>query len=124
MAADARSVRRLRTEPSGRRRIVRRRDAGLPGAGRIRWDRLGRIGFVILVAVILASYVGPLVHLGESVRLRSETGAELQAARAENEILERRANHLKSDAVLEREARRQGMVFPGEQPYVIDGVGR
>jgi hypothetical protein len=26
--------------------------------------------------------------------------------------------------VLEREARRQGMVIPGEQPYVVNGLDR
>jgi len=106
------------------RRIRRRPDAGRPGSGRIRWDRLGRIAFVALVFLILASYVGPLGNLVRSYGLVGQTEAELTEVRSENQLLERQTKHLTSDAVLEREARRQGMVLPGEQAYVVEGVGR
>ncbi len=106
------------------RRIRRRPDAGRPGSGRIRWDRLGRIAFVALVFLILASYVGPLGNLVRSYGLVGQTEAELIEVRSENRLLERRTKHLTSDAVLEREARRQGMALPGEQAYVVEGVGR
>jgi len=106
------------------RRIRRRPDAGKPDSGRIRWDRVGRISFLILVLVILISYVGPLSNLVESYRLVGQTETELAEVKAENRDLERRTKHLTSDSVLEREARRQGMSFPDEQAYVVDGVGR
>ncbi|MFM8791432.1 MAG: FtsB family cell division protein [Solirubrobacterales bacterium] len=111
---------------SGRsgRRIRRRPDAGKPGSGRIRWDRLGRIAFVILVFFILVSYVGPLANLFDSYRLVGQTETDLAEVQAENRDLERRTRHLTSDSVLEREARRQGMSLPTEQPYVVEGVGR
>jgi len=106
------------------RRIRRRPDAGKPGSGRIRWDRLGRIAFLVLVLAIVISYVGPLSNLVESYRLVGQTETELAEVEAENRRLERRTKHLTSDSVLEREARQQGMAFPEEQPYVVDGVGR
>ena len=77
-----------------------------------------------LVLVIAISYVGPLFNLVESYRLVGQTETELTEVEAENRQLERRTKHLTSDSVLEREARRQGMSFPAEQPYVVDGVGR
>ena len=117
-------VRAARGPARSGRRIRRRPDAGLPGSGRIRWDRLGRIAFVALVFLILASYVGPLGNLVRSYGLVGQTEAELARVKTENGLLERQTRHLTSDAVLEREARRQGMALPGEQAYVVDGVGR
>lgn len=124
MAASADAGRRRPHSKRPKRRIARRRDAGLAGSGRIRWDRVGRIGFLLLVAVLLISYVGPLIDLTQSYRLAGSTRAELRNVTAENQALERRAKHLESDVVLEREARRQGMIVPGEQPYVVNGLGR
>lgn len=124
MAERVRAARGPGRPRSSGRRIRRRPDAGRPGSGRIRWDRLGRIGFVALVLVILISYVGPLSNLVESYRMVGQTESDLAKVEAENQILERRTKHLTSDSVLEREARRQGMSFPDEQPYVVDGVGR
>ncbi|MGA1212411.1 MAG: septum formation initiator family protein [Solirubrobacterales bacterium] len=117
-------VRAARGPARSGRRIRRRPDAGLPGSGRIRWDRLGRIAFVVLVFLILVSYVGPLGNLVRSHGLVGQTAADLSEIQAENRLLERRTRHLTSDAVLEREARRQGMALPEEQPYVVEGVGR
>lgn len=124
MAANAGTARRRASSKAPRRRIARRRDAGLAGSGRIRWDRVGRICFLLLVFVLLISYIGPLIDLNQSYRLAGSTRAELQKVTAQNEALERRAKHLQSDVVLEREARRQGMIVPGEQPYVVNGLGR
>lgn len=79
---------------------------------------------MVLVFLILASYVGPLGNLVRSYGLVGETEAELARVKTENGLLERQTKHLTSDAVLEREARRQGMTLVGEQAYVVDGVGR
>lgn len=124
MAGGVRAARGPARGARSGRRIRRRPDAGRPGAGRIRWDRLGRIAFVALVFLILASYVGPLGNLVRSYGLVGQTEAELAEVRSEHQLLERRTKHLTSDTVLEREARRQGMALPGEQAYVIEGVGR
>lgn len=124
MAERVRAARAPGRSRKAGRRLRRRPDAGSPGAGRIRWDRVGRIAFLALVLVILVSYVGPLSNLVDSYRLVGQTEAELAEVTAENRSLERRTKHLTSDSVLEREARRQGMSFPDEQAYVVDGVGR
>lgn len=76
------------------------------------------------MAVILVSYAGPLVNLFESYRQVGTTESELARIERENRQLERHTRHLNSESVLKREARRQGLTFPGERAYVIDGVGR
>ena len=91
-------------------------------ASRIRWDRIGRWALVGVVAVIVYLYIGPTVSLvqtwSEAKRQRA-TVAELKERRAE---LRRRRAQLLSPAALEREARRLGMVRPGERAYVIEGL--
>ncbi len=105
-----------------RRRPAARRDPDRPSSGRIQWDRLGRVVLVLLVFGLLVSYVGPLVNLAKTYRSAGATKAELHRVQAENAQLERRVKHVKGDNVLRREARRQGMIEPGEQAYVVNGI--
>lgn len=107
-----------------RRRPAPRRNAGSPGAGRIKWDRLGRIFFVAVVAFLMFSAIRPAVNLFENYRLVSQTRVRLHATQAETYRLEQRVKHLRGDAVLRREARRQGMIVPGEQAWVVNGIKR
>ena len=77
---------------------------------------------VLLVFGLLVSYVGPLINLAKTYRSAGATKAELHRVQAENAQLERRVKHVKGDSVLRREARRQGMIEPGEQAYVVNGI--
>lgn len=105
-----------------RRRPAPRKDAGKPGAGRIKWDRFGRIAFVVVCFALILSAIGPTYHLVKTYRQAGATKAELRLVQAENGLLERRVKHVRSDAILRREARRQGMIVPGEQAYVVNGI--
>lgn len=108
--------------PARRRPAARRNpDAG---GGRIQWDRLGRIAFVLLVFVLIFSYFSPLYDLAKTYRQAGATKVELHRVQAEHTQLERRVRHVKGDAVLRREARRQGLIVPGEQAYVVNGIKR
>jgi cell division protein FtsB len=110
-----------RTRPA-RRRPAARRNPDAAGAGRIQWDRVGRIAFVVLCFVLLFSYASPLLNLAKTYRQAGATKVELHRVQAENARLERRVRHVRGDAVLRREARRQGMIVPGETPYVVNGI--
>lgn len=77
---------------------------------------------VLLVAGLLISYIGPLVNLAKTYRSAGATKVELHRAQAENDLLEKRIRHVQGDAVLQREARSQGMINPGETPYVVNGI--
>lgn len=48
--------------------------------------------------------------------------AEVQLLRAQNARLERRVAISNSDAALAREARRLGLVKPGEQLFIVKGI--
>jgi cell division protein FtsB len=90
----------------------------------IRWDRVARIGLLLVLVVVIAMYINPLrtffAAQGEAEQRRAEV-AELQR---ENERLRDRKAQLRDPRQLEREARRLGMVKPGERAYVVNGIGR
>ena len=99
----------------------------LPGSvtadGRIRWDRVGRIALLALLAVVLLLYVAPLRNWRAQSEATDRQQNELRALKREHERLATRARDLRRDATLEREARRLGMVRRGERAYVIQGPG-
>ena len=94
------------------------------GNGRIRWDRLGRLALLAMLAVILLLYVSPTKHWIEQSRTRSAQRAELSELRGENARLRKRLEALRNPGTLEREARRLGMVRRGERSYVIENAPR
>jgi len=108
-------------QPRYRARIVPRGDRGSRGS-RIRWDRLGRVVLVIVLFGVLVSYVGPTLHVFESWR-ESRAGEErLAELKGENERLKRQARELEDPAAAMVEARKLGLVGPGERGYVVDGL--
>ena len=80
------------------------------GPSRIRWDRIGRIALVLVLFGVMVSYLNPLVGLLEA----------WQGSKASQQQL---IEHASSPATLQREARRLGMVKPGEHAYVVHGLG-
>lgn len=113
--------------PSARAAPSRAREASgvLPGPiaadGRIRWDRVGRIALLALLAVVLLLYIAPLRNWLAQSEAADRQQNELRALEREHGRLATRARDLRRDAVLEREARRLGMVKRGERAYVIQG---
>lgn len=95
--------------PAGRRR---RR-------GGVNWDRFGRVVLTVVLFAILASYLNPVVNFIHAWRDSKSTKQHLVELRQENLQLERQAATDSSDAVLLREARKLGMVRPGEHAYSI-----
>lgn len=100
-----------------RRRVGRR-----IGRSRVRWDRVGRVALVLVLFGVAVSYLNPVVSLIDSWR-DSKVGEErLLELKAENARLEQATERAEDPYTLEREARKLGMVKPGEQAYVIDGL--
>lgn len=108
-----------RRRPPARRPAARRRPTARRGPSRIRWDRLGRIALTLVLALVLFSYLGPALDFFNTYRGATEAKADLRALQQENDHLHIRVQSADDPAVLEREARRQGMVLPGERSYVI-----
>jgi cell division protein FtsB len=98
---------------------VRRRS----GPSRIRWDRLGRIALVLVLFLVLVSYLNPLVNLMQAWQGSKSSESQLAQRKKERVDLTRQLHEVSSPAALEREARRLGMVKPGEHAYIVHGVG-
>jgi hypothetical protein len=119
---------RLRAEGIGvtSRAYAARRVRVAPRRGdtRVNWDRLGRVALVIVLFAVLGSYFNPVMNLFHTWHDARTGKQKLIELRHENATLKARAHALADPAVLVREARKQGMVRPGEQSYVIRGLPR
>jgi cell division protein FtsB len=82
----------------------------------LRW-----LGVAALVAIAL-SYVHPLRSYRAARAGVAERRAELAALERENARLEQRLALSGEDAFVEREARRLGLVRPGERLFIVKGV--
>src|SRR5512135_3258221 len=89
---------------------------------RVRWDRLGRLGLLIVLLVVAGLYVKQGLSL-----LSTRTQAEQQLSivhrlTRENARLARERAALNDPVTIERDARALGMVRAGERPYVVTGL--
>jgi len=86
---------------------------------RVRWDRLSRYAMLIVFAALLLLYIGPaksyISTLGESHKRE----AQVRVLEREHAKLEARKRQLADPGVVEAEARRLGMVRPGERTFVV-----
>jgi cell division protein FtsB len=89
---------------------------------RIRWDRVGRIGLLVVLAVVLGLYVQ---HTLSYFATRSQADAQhaiVQQLIRQNGALEQEQRALNQPGTIIHDARALGMVLPGERPYVITGM--
>jgi cell division protein FtsB len=89
---------------------------------RVRWDRLGRIGLLVVLGVVLGLYAQ---HTLSYFATRSQADAQhaiVQQLARENHALEQQQRALNQPATIVRDARALGMVQQGERPYVITGL--
>ena len=99
--------------------------AALPSRRRrsgIRWDRLGRFALLAMLVFIVLLYISPAKHWIQQSRTAGHQQDELSELTAENRALKKRVKALGDPGALEREARRLGLVRPGERSYVIENL--
>jgi cell division protein FtsB len=92
------------------------------GPSRIRWDRIGRIALVLVLFGVMVSYLNPVVNLIDAWRDSKVGERNLVELKAEHAGLEQQLDRAEDPLTLEREARKLGMVKPGERAYVIRGL--
>lgn len=93
------------------------------GGGRaIRWDRVGRVALLVVLLGVVALYVGPSISFFQTYREAKTRRAEVRQLQTENAKLRARRQALKDPQTLEREARRLGLVKPGERPFIVKGL--
>jgi cell division protein FtsB len=88
----------------------------------VRWDRVGRVALLLVLLGVLGLYVKPTVTWVSTWRESNAKQADVQRLEARNRELKARRAELSSPGTVEREARRLGMVRPGERPYVVEGL--
>jgi cell division protein FtsB len=89
---------------------------------RVRWDRLGRIGLLIVLLVVAGLYVKQGLSL---LSTRAQAEQQLNIVHRlirENAQLVKERDSLSDPATIERDARALGMVHTGERPYVVTGL--
>jgi cell division protein FtsB len=89
---------------------------------RIRWDRVGRVALLLVLALIVLLYVNPLRSWWSTWQDARARQAELGELRQENAALRARRDDLRDVRALERAARERGMVGRGERAYVVRGL--
>jgi cell division protein FtsB len=89
---------------------------------RVRWDRVGRTALLLLLLLVALAYVGPLHSLLSTWHESHTKQAQLQQLQHEHDALLRRARELRDPRTVQEEARRLGMVKPGERSYVVGNL--
>lgn len=89
---------------------------------RIRWERVGRVLLVIVLAVVAGLYIQQgLAYL--SVRSQaSQQKAIVSRLTEQNAALARQQKSFNNPATIIRMARQLGMIRAGERPYVVTGL--
>ncbi len=89
---------------------------------RIRWERVGRVLLVIVLAVVAGLYIQQgLAYLSARSQADAQNAVAAGLAR-QNAQLEREARSLNNPATIQLDARQLGMIKPGERPYVATGL--
>ncbi len=89
---------------------------------RVRWDRLGRMAMLCVLAALLYLYLSAGVSLVSTWKEARGDSAQLAALERQHTALEAKHASLINPSTMMREARRLGMIRPGEQTYVITGL--
>lgn len=88
----------------------------------IRWDRLGRLAMLCVLAAIAYLYLSAAVSLLSTWQESKRDRAQVMALEQQGRALTRQHAVLTSQGTLQTEARRLGMVRTGEQAYVVSGL--
>lgn len=81
---------------------------------------MGRVALLIVLVGVLGLYVNPLRSYWSTRQESQQRSAEVAALQAEHDRLAKRRAELQNPKALEREARKLGMVKPGERAFVVE----
>ncbi len=95
--------------------------ASRPPKLRVRWDRAGRVGLLVVFVIVVGLYVQHTLSYFSTRAQASGQEAIVDQLARQNADLVRRARSLSDPATIVRDARALGMVRPNERPYVIMG---
>ncbi len=89
---------------------------------RVRWDRAGRVGLLVVLGVVVGLYMQhTLSYLATRAQANHQAAIVDRLAR-QNASLVAQQKSLSDPATIVRDARALGMVRLNERPYVIMGL--
>lgn len=90
----------------------------------MRWDRLGRLGLLIVLAVVAGLYVQQALAYLSARSQADQQRSIVRTLTQQNAALVRQEKSLNNPATIVQQARALGMVRPGERPYTVIGLPR
>jgi cell division protein FtsB len=88
---------------------------------RVRWERLGRVALLLVLAVVIGLYADHAISFFTARAQTNRQQAVVAQLKRQNAYFEQRQRSLNDLSAILAQARRLGMVRPGEQPYTITG---
>ena len=88
---------------------------------RVRWERVGRVGLLVVLAVVVGLYVEHTLSYFSTRAQATQQQAIVNRLAHQNAGLARETKSLNDPQTIVSEARALGMVRPNERPYVIIG---
>jgi cell division protein FtsB len=114
--ATAAPRRHPRPAPRKRPRLVAR-----PPKLRVRWERVGRIGLLVVLTIVVGLYVEHTLSYVATHAQADRQQAIVTKLTRQNAQLTREEKALNTPSTIVSQARALGMVRPNERPYVITG---
>jgi hypothetical protein len=99
-----------------------RAKGGRSAGASIRWDRLGSVALLFVLAVLTYLYLSAGIHMLSTWKQAHSDSAAVTSMERENRLLERQHETLKRRGTQEEEARQLGMMKNGEQSYIVSGL--
>jgi hypothetical protein len=93
-------------------------------APRVRWDRVGRMGLLVVGVLLIYLYIGPLRTWISTLQEAKTKRGEVSALQHEHRQLLARKRALQAPGAVDTEARRLGMVRRDERAFVVRGLPR
>jgi hypothetical protein len=89
---------------------------------RVRWDRLGRLAMLVVLAALLYLYLSAGIHMLSTWRQSRHDSATVATMEREHKTLVRQRESLSRQGTTETQARVLGMKKANERQYVISGL--
>jgi cell division protein FtsB len=89
---------------------------------RVRWDRVGRTGLLIVLVVVAGLYLKDAINFIGARSQAEYQHANVRRLARENAALRKQQAALNNPVSIKRDARALGMVQAGERPYVVIGL--
>jgi cell division protein FtsB len=116
-AAASAERRRAHAQPARAPRRVALRAPHL----RVRWERVGRVALLVVLAVVIGLYADHAISFFTARAQDNRQHAVVTQLKRQNTYFEQRQRSLNDLSAILAQARKLGMVRPGEQPYTITG---